>query len=54
MKIILRIVKILFFLPCCWIDGIILFLIGMPIWVLTGKSIMDIHPPLLQTLFELE
>lgn len=52
MKIILRILKVLFFLPCCMVDGITLIFIIFPIWVLTGKSMTN-HKPILETLLEL-
>ena len=49
----LRIMKIILFLPCCILDGLTLCLIGMPLWIVTGKEIIT-HEPLSEWLCELK
>jgi hypothetical protein len=49
----LRIMKILLFIPCVVLDGCTLCLIGLPLWIVTGKEIIT-HEPLSQWLFELK
>ena len=35
----LRLIQILFFFPCCFIDGLFAIFIGLPLWVICGIPI---------------
>ena len=48
----LRLMQIILFLPCCMLDGLALFIIHIPLWIVCGKKPID-REPLLQWLFEL-
>lgn len=47
----LRLAQIILFFPCCFIDGITVFTVYLPMWVLFGDKITS-REPLLQWLFE--
>ena len=47
----LRIMQIILFFPCCFLDGISLFVIHIPMWVVCGTK-PETKEPLLQWLFE--
>ena len=40
----MRIFQIIFFFPCCIRDGIGLFLINVPMWILTGTPVASKEP----------
>ena len=48
----LRIMQIILFFPCCLLDGISLFIIHIPMWVVCGTKVVEDREPLLQWLFE--
>jgi len=48
----LRLMQIILFFPCCIIDGVTLFVIMIPMWVVCGIKATT-KEPLLQWLFEL-
>lgn len=47
----LRIMQIILFFPCCLLDGLTLFFILIPMWVVCGTKAKK---PLLQWLFKLK
>ena len=47
----LRIMQIILFLPCCLLDGLTLFFILIPIWIVCGIKATT-KEPLLEWLFE--
>ena len=49
----LRITKIIFFLPCSFIDGIILIFIFIPIYAINGTNITQ-KKSLLEWLFKIK
>ena len=34
----LRLMQLLLFVPCCFIDGLFLFVVGIPLWVICGTK----------------
>jgi hypothetical protein len=49
----LRLMKVLLIGPCLIIDILSLWLVGIPLWIICGISIID-HQPLSMYLMELE
>lgn len=47
----LRLMQIILFFPCCLLDGISLFLVHIPLWIVCGTK-STTREPLLQWLFE--
>jgi hypothetical protein len=37
----LRLMQILFFLPCCFLDGLFLLVISLPLWIICGIDLID-------------
>ncbi len=48
----LRMMQIILFFPCCLLDGISLFIIHIPMWIVCGNKVVEDREPLLQWLFE--
>jgi hypothetical protein len=48
----LRLMQLLLFFPCCFIDGLFAILIWLPLWVVCGISITS-HEGTLEWLMEL-
>jgi len=49
-----RLIQFVFFLPCCFIDGVTLFLINVPVWIITGVSPITSKESYLEWLWELD
>lgn len=47
----LRIMQIILFFPCCLLDGLTLFLLLIPMWVVCGVKVTT-KEPLLEWLFD--
>lgn len=47
----LRIMQVILFFPCCLLDGLTVFIIHVPMWIVCGTKATT-REPLLQWLFE--
>ena len=51
MKVLLRLMQVILFFPCCLLDGIALFIVKIPMYIVIGEIVGE---PLLQWLFEID
>ena len=49
----LRLMQLLLFLPCCFIDGLFLFVVGIPLWVICGTKVNN-HKGTMEWMMELK